>query len=245
MENLQLVLLHAHPWPARWFPTVVLPTGARLSFLGWNGSLLATVLGRALKRAASSCCFCSSFIWKNAEGVYESRRFLIMDEIQGVLLKQTNKQKKRCCTICSQRLLLAAPRSSMSSLKGSGLVGSSFFFSGRTTVSKSGSGWALNCGTWGGLEKTPVITQRCTLDVLGLVSWKLDPRFSPPHFASPPVSSPSTPASRAPAPQRRTDRPPPGGALVGGAGRGGRSGAPGEPWLVRAVSPEKTNVNLG
>lgn len=51
-------------------------------------------------------------------------------------------------TICSQRLIFTAPRSSSCSLNGSGFVGSSFFFSGRTTVLKSGSGWALNCGTW-------------------------------------------------------------------------------------------------
>lgn len=63
---------------------------------------------------------------------------------------------RSCRTICSQRLFFTAPRSSMSSLKGSGFVGSSFFFSGRTTVSKSGSGWALNCGTWKISEETVI-----------------------------------------------------------------------------------------
>lgn len=63
-------------------------------------------------------------------------------------------------TICSKRLFFTAPRWSTSSLKGSGLVGSSFFFSGRTTASKSGNGWALNCGTCLGKEnKTPVTFQ--------------------------------------------------------------------------------------
>lgn len=50
-------------------------------------------------------------------------------------------------TICSSRVLFAAPRLSMRSLKGSGFVASSFFFSGRMTVLKFGSSWALNWGT--------------------------------------------------------------------------------------------------
>lgn len=63
-------------------------------------------------------------------------------------------------TICCQRVFLTAPRSSMSSLKGSGFVGPCFFFSGRTTVSKSGSGWALNCGTWK-VDKRHEIVSHC------------------------------------------------------------------------------------
>ncbi len=56
-------------------------------------------------------------------------------------------------TICSQRSHFVAPRSSIISLKGAGLVGSATFFSGRCTSWKSGRGWALNLGTceiwWG------------------------------------------------------------------------------------------------
>lgn len=80
-------------------------------------------------------------------------------------------------TICCQRLFLTAPRSSMSSLKGSGFVGSSFFFSGRTTVSKSGSGWALNCGTWKVHKKQEMVSQ-CSL----ILKFKETHSGSDPHL---------------------------------------------------------------
>lgn len=152
---------------------------------------------------------------------------------------------KSCRTICSQRLLLTAPRSSMSSLKGSGFVGSSFFFSGRTTVSKSGSGWALNCGTWK-VQRKHIFT----LLYIAILFWRSkgisSGSVSPPlHFASLPASSLSVPSSLVPSLQRRMDRPPQGGSLVTGAGRGGQSEGLEGPSLVRAVLPGGKKLCLG
>lgn len=56
---------------------LVLPTVARLSFLGWKGSLRVTVLGLALNTAASSCCFCSSFTYKAETDI----RFILSDSL--------------------------------------------------------------------------------------------------------------------------------------------------------------------
>ncbi len=61
--------------PGQRFVVQLLPTVVRLSFLGWKGSLWVTVLGLALKIAASSCCLCSSFTYKRGpEVVFEFQK---------------------------------------------------------------------------------------------------------------------------------------------------------------------------
>lgn len=109
----------------------------RLSFLGWNGSLWVTMLGLALNMVDSFNCFCSSFTCKFKTALLKLKNIMFIGETPTVHSR----------TICSSRVLLTAPRWSMSSLKGSGFVASGFFFSGRMMVSKFGSSWALNWGT--------------------------------------------------------------------------------------------------
>lgn len=141
------------------------------------------------------------------------RRRVCMLDLGKTFLHFGERKRAKQPTICSKRLFFTAPRWSTSSLKGSGFVGSSFFFSGRTTASKSGNGWALNCGTCKGVQtNTSDFLMSPPLHTLRLLR-----PHPPPHFLAPRASSPSMPASHAPALRTRRDRPPRGGALAGEA----------------------------
>ncbi|PWA24234.1 hypothetical protein CCH79_00017897 [Gambusia affinis] len=110
------------------------------SVANWKGSTTAeeskvfsevTVLGLALNVAASSCCFCSSFTCRTQDS-QSARRLCHESQAQSAVGGLSYH-------------LLPLPEPACSSLvdlepEGFGL--------GRTTVLKSGSGWALKCGTW-------------------------------------------------------------------------------------------------